>query len=137
MKYLLLAAWLSLMAFPVLANDKVDTTTPPAAEKCDDPDNAEILAYSVANDKMMHGMMHGASGDADRDFVTMMVPHHQGAIDMAKIELEYGKDPQLKALAAQIMKAQQPEIDTMKKWQDAHPMQGAPDKQGHNKQDHK
>ena len=45
-----------------------------------------------------------------------MIAHHQGAIDMAKIELKYGKDPELKALARNIIKAQQPEIKFMQQW---------------------
>lgn len=80
--------------------------------------NEEAMkAFAAANEKMMRDM-HGIpmSGDADRDFVTMMIPHHQGAIDMAEIVLKYGKDPQVKALAEAIVKAQDKEIADMKDW---------------------
>ena len=61
-----------------------------------------------AHQKMMQDMMAMKStGDADKDFVKMMIPHHQGAIDMAEAELKYGKDPQLKKMAQQTQKAAQ------------------------------
>src|SRR5437868_12395293 len=64
------------------------------------------------------GRMHTAmdvpfTGDADRDFARMMIPHHQGAIDMATAELRYGKDPRLKRLAQEIIVEQQQEIAVM------------------------
>ena len=67
---------------------------------------------------VMHTNMHKAeySGDADHDFVTMMIPHHQGAIDMAKALLLYGKDPQMRRLAQEIIIDQQSEIQLMQLW---------------------
>ncbi len=62
-----------------------------------------------------------ATGDADRDFVAMMIPHHQGAIDMAEVELRYGKDPALHRLARDIVAAQKKEIAMMRRWQVTHP----------------
>ena len=73
-------------------------------------------------EKMNHDM--GAApmtGDTDHDFVAMMIPHHQGAIDMARIQLRDGKDPTLHRLATAIVTAQDKEIAMMKKWQAAHP----------------
>lgn len=56
------------------------------------------------------------TGDTDVDFVHGMIPHHQGAIDMARTELKYGRDPKLKAMARGIITAQRQEIATLKAW---------------------
>jgi uncharacterized protein (DUF305 family) len=75
----------------------------------------------VAHKKMMDDMMAMKStGDPDKDFVMMMVPHHQGAIDMAEVELKYGKDPVLKKMAQDIIDAQRREIEEFKKWESEH-----------------
>ena len=70
----------------------------------------------------MHKGMHSApyTGEPDRDFVTMMIPHHQGAIDMAKALLLYGKDPQMRRLAQEIITDQQSEIQLMQLWLKQH-----------------
>ncbi len=67
-----------------------------------------------AMDKMMADMTVKPTGDVDRDFVAMMVPHHQGAIDMAQAELHYGPNEQFRRLAQQIVVAQQQEIAAMR-----------------------
>src|SRR5207237_7009799 len=64
--------------------------------------------------KMMADMMIKPSGDVDRDFVEMMVPHHQGAVEMAQAELKYGHNEQLRRLAQQIVATQQHEIDVLR-----------------------
>lgn len=64
--------------------------------------------------------MQPPSGNVDLDFVREMIPHHQAAIDMAKIELEQGKDPEIRALAEAIVAAQEEEITTMQAWLAAH-----------------
>jgi uncharacterized protein (DUF305 family) len=56
------------------------------------------------------------NGSVDHDFVSMMIPHHQGAIDMAKAELIHGKDPVIRRLAQEILVDQQSEIDAMQLW---------------------
>jgi uncharacterized protein (DUF305 family) len=71
----------------------------------------------VAMKKMDHEMAAAPmNGNADHDFVTMMIPHHQGAIDMAKGELTYGKDPAMRRLAQEIIADQQSEIELMNLW---------------------
>ena len=78
-------------------------------------------AFAASMDTMMKNMAVKPTGNPDRDFVDMMMPHHLGAIDMAKIELRYGKDPLLLRLAADIVKAQESEIADMKSWKASHP----------------
>jgi len=72
--------------------------------------------------KTMHEGMASVkpTGDADVDFVAGMIPHHQGAIDMAKVVLEKGMDPEIKKLAEGIIKAQESEIKMMNDWLAAH-----------------
>ena len=83
----------------------------------DRPDHAEEQPFlsenNVAMKKMMADMAIKPSGDVDRDFVAMMVPHHQGAVDMANAELKYGHNARLRRLARQIVATQQPEIKVM------------------------
>lgn len=84
----------------------------PASSK----DSAATTAYKAANEKMHKGMEIPFSGDADVDFVRGMIPHHQGAIDMAKVVLAHGKDPALKTLANNIIAEQEKEIAMMREW---------------------
>ena len=75
---------------------------------------APFLAENqAAMDKMMAGMVVTPSGNVDRDFAGMMIPHHQGAIDMAKAELRYGHNEQLRRIAQEIIVEQQQEITAM------------------------
>jgi uncharacterized protein (DUF305 family) len=64
--------------------------------------------------KMMTSMGIRPSGNVDTDFVAMMVPHHQGAIEMARAELGYGRNEQLKRLSQEIIVTQQQEIVAMR-----------------------
>lgn len=76
---------------------------------------APYLADNVsAMTKMMINMGIRPSGDVDRDFVAMMVPHHQGAIEMAQAELRYGRNEQLRRLSQEIIVTQQQEIVAMR-----------------------
>lgn len=61
-----------------------------------------------------------SSGNSDMDFVRLMLPHHQAAIDMAKAQLLYGKDPQMRRLAQEIITDQQSEIELMQLWLKQH-----------------
>lgn len=73
-------------------------------------------AMQDANAKMHHDMDIKPSGDIDTDFIRGMIPHHQGAIDMAKVVMTYGKDPEVRKLAEAIVKAQEGEIAWMQEW---------------------
>lgn len=75
--------------------------------------SASSKAYAQSNMDMHKGMDIVYTGDADIDFLREMIPHHQGAIDMARIQLEYGKNPQLKRITREIIRAQEREIHQM------------------------
>ncbi|MGF6347849.1 DUF305 domain-containing protein [Variovorax sp. W2I14] len=74
-------------------------------------------AFAAENDAAMNRMMAAMeikpSGDVDRDFAAMMIPHHQGAIEMAETELRYGRNEQLRRIAQEIIVEQQQEIAAM------------------------
>ncbi|MEA2899992.1 MAG: hypothetical protein QOJ84_5607 [Bradyrhizobium sp.] len=92
--------------------------TMPIQYVADRPDYPEEQPFLSENDaamnKMMTDMAVKPTGDVDRDFVAMMVPHHQGAVDMAKAELKYGHNKQLRRLAQEIVATQQQEIKVMR-----------------------
>lgn len=81
------------------------------------PVSVHYAAFTAENDhamaRMMAAMHSAPSGNIDRDFALMMIPHHQGAIDMAQAELRYGSDPQLRRLAQEIIVEQTQEIRVM------------------------
>jgi uncharacterized protein (DUF305 family) len=77
---------------------------------------ASTKGYKEAHTKMMDAMDVTYSGNADVDFVRAMIPHHQGAIDMARVELANGKDPELRKLAETIISDQEKEIAAMQAW---------------------
>lgn len=97
---------------PAMDHSKMDHGTMPMGA----PDSPSAKAFIAANAKMHKDMTMTFSGDADLDFIKGMLPHHVGAVDMAKIVLQYGKDPEVKKLAEEIIKAQNTEIDFMKTW---------------------
>ena len=78
--------------------------------------------YKAAMDKMHKDMMLNYTGNADVDFVRGMIPHHQGAIDMAKVVIANGKDPEIRKLAENVVKAQEAEIKKMQDWLAKHPV---------------
>ena len=79
-----------------------------------DPNWSELIASMDKMHMAMGDVAH--SGNADIDFVRLMLPHHQGAVEMAKAQLLYGKDPQMRRLAQEIITDQQLEIELMKRW---------------------
>ena len=101
----------------------------PAGLRAEDMATVPAGAGARADASMMAGMrsMQQAmgrapvSGDPDRDFVSMMTPHHRGAIEMAEAELRYGRDPQLRRLARSVIAAQQRDLAEMDRWAASHP----------------
>lgn len=99
---------------------KMDTaaaiTAPPAAS---------ALATAIYKmDEAMHALTY--TGNADVDFVTNLIPHHQGALDMARAELEYGTDPKIRKLAQSIIKSQDKQIAEIQGWLAKHSQAASP-----------
>jgi Domain of unknown function (DUF305) len=85
-----------------------------SSQQTADPDWTELIASMDKMHMAMEAIMR--SGNADVDFVRLMLPHHQAAIDMAKTELLYGTDAQMRRLAQEIITDQQSEIELMQRW---------------------
>jgi hypothetical protein len=107
------AAFIFILPPLVLAYEGHHGTTQ-AGTNLSDMEDQFLRENDAAMTKMMNGMAAKPTGDIDRDFVAMMSPHHQGAIDMAVIELRYGKNEQLRRIAQEIIVDQMQEIAAMK-----------------------
>jgi uncharacterized protein (DUF305 family) len=92
---------------------KTDSASLPTA-----PESTKANEQAMA--VMMKNMMVPYTGDADVDFMKGMIPHHQGAIDMAKVAIQFAKDPALLKLAGDVVGAQESEIAVMTEWLKRH-----------------
>jgi uncharacterized protein (DUF305 family) len=113
----LAAAVLGLAALPLLAEGEMDhSTMDHSTMMMTGEETPATMASMEAMMKMHEDMNIPYTGDADVDFIAGMIPHHQGAVEMAKIVLEYGKDPEVRKLAEGIIAAQESEIAWMTDW---------------------
>jgi hypothetical protein len=114
--YLVIAAAgaLTILGIGLLRAGVQSETLANSGQPTVDPDWSELAA---SMDKMHMAMRTiKPSGNSDVDFVRLLLPHHQAAIDMAKTELLYGKDSQMRRLAQEIITDQQSEIELMQRW---------------------
>ena len=93
------------VATPAFAQHAGHATAPRAASE-----PASTRELRAASDRMHRDMAIRYTGNADRDFAASMIPHHQGAIDMARVQLRNGTDPDLRKMAEEIIRAQEAEI---------------------------
>ncbi len=110
LKHLTLAVTL-VSALPAFAQDATDHTGHMMGDM-----GPSSMAFMEANARMHEMMTMEYTGDADVDFIKGMIPHHQGAVEMAKIVLEHGTDPEVRKLAEGIIAAQEAEIKWMEDW---------------------
>ncbi len=108
------------LAMPVMAQEHATHHMGDSESAAGADASPSVAAYTAAMEKMHKDMMIEYTGDPDVDFMRGMIPHHQGAIDMAKIALEHGKDPEVRKLAEEVIKAQEAEISMMQEWLAAH-----------------
>ena len=112
----------SLAALCVGASAQAQTAQPMASSAS--MPMGKMQKGTGGSDAMKHSMMGGMdsmqkmpmSGDTDKDFAMMMKIHHQGALDMAQVELDQGKSPEMKAMAKSIIAAQKKEIAQFDRW---------------------
>ena len=118
----LFAAGLGTSAFAQHASGHGAAMNMPAMQKMMEEmmpsaaDAASTKEFKQVHMKMMMATPTQFSGNADVDLVRGMIPHHQGAIDMAKVQLAHGKDPKIRAMAEKIIKDQEKEIAEMEAW---------------------
>lgn len=79
-------------------------------------DSDLAAVFRSASDRIHDAMVRDFTGDPDVDFVMAMIPHYEGSVEMARIALEYGKDPQIRQLAEHIANDHRVELDAMLQW---------------------
>lgn len=115
---LALLTCLALSASPAIAEEQAmdNSKMDHSMMKMESADTGKTDYFAASRDEMHKNMAVEPSGNVDVDFAAGMIPHHEGAVAMAKVELEHGKDPELRKLAEDIIKAQDKEIAFMKAW---------------------
>ena len=116
MKHLIIGLALGLSASALIVAAQETTTHDMGDMQMSGVMTPASMAFAQAEADMMTSMAITYTGEADVDFITGMIPHHPGAVEMAKILLHYGTDPEVKALAEGIIAAQESEIAGMTAW---------------------
>lgn len=121
----ILTCLVSSIGMPLIVSAQMNSSNSKPAANASMHSNAMPENREMAIKKPMEGMQQkmssiSMSGNTDHDFAMMMIEHHQGAIDMAEIELKQGKDPQLKKMASKIIAAQKKEMDEFDTWLKKH-----------------
>ncbi|MGO4389096.1 DUF305 domain-containing protein [Microvirga sp. 2YAF29] len=114
--YLMLAAMVALVPSLAFAQGHPHGAHSTPMQSQSSSEASSTKGYREANAKMHRDMDIAFSGDSDVDFVHGMIPHHQGAIDMAKVALQHAKDEQIRKWATDVIREQEREIAEMREW---------------------